>query len=79
MWRPRRKKLAVSDTVLDADAVAAEIAAEKAAHATRETARPKKKPAEPHTGDSPAPVAESDAVQKPTPPAVRADEDGASA
>lgn len=79
VWRPRRKKLAVSDTVLDADVVAAEIAAEKAAHAARETARPKKKPAEPHTSDSPAPAAESDAVQKPTPPAVRADDDGASA
>lgn len=66
VWRPRRKKLAVSDTVLDADAVAAEIAAEKA--------RPKK----PKTEEA-APRVDDGDVIKPTPPAVRADDDGASA
>lgn len=66
IWRPRRKRLAVSDTVLDADAVAAEIAAEKA--------RPKKPKAE-----EAAPRVDDGDVIKPTPPAVRADDDGASA
>jgi small conductance mechanosensitive channel len=80
VWRPRRRKLAVSDTVLDQDAVAAEIAAEKA------QPRPKKpRPAttdavpaaEASTGPAAPPAA--DDVVKPTPPAVRADDDGAPA
>ena len=64
VWRPRRKKLAVSDTVLDADA--AEIAAEKA--------RPKK----PKTEET-SPSADDAGADRPTPPAVRADDDGAPA
>ncbi|WP_239642465.1 mechanosensitive ion channel family protein [Microbacterium sp. B19] len=94
VWRPRRKKLAVSDTVLDADAVAAEIAAEKARPKKPKAAAPSgtdtapKAAAASEDGDAvqkptpparPASSVDGDAVQKPTPPAVRADDDGASA
>ena len=94
VWRPRRKKLAVSDTVLDADAVAAEIAAEKARPKKPKAAAPSgtdtapKAAAASEDGDAvqkptpparPAASVDGDAAQKPTPPAVRADDDGASA
>lgn len=76
VWRPRRKKIAVSDTVLDADAVAAEIAAAKAA--TQPAAKPRPKRAA--APASPPPADEGDETNdKPTPPAVRADDDGAPA
>jgi small conductance mechanosensitive channel len=75
VWRPRRKKLAVSDTVLDADAVATEIAAEKA---RSKKAGSVAKAGAPATSAD-ATSAAGDDVQKPTPPAVRADDDGASA
>lgn len=74
VWRPRRRKLAVSDTVLDADAVAAEIAAEKAQPRPK---KPRPTPTDAASAAPPAPAA--DDVVKPTPPAVRADDDGASA
>ena len=80
VWRPRRKRLAVSDTVLDADAVATEIAAEKARAKKAKPVAKAETPAPP--ADAPpadAPPAADDSVHKPTPPAVRADDDGASA
>ena len=77
VWRPRRKKVAVSPTVLEADAVAAEIAAEKV--------RPKKSTSTPVVSPDVEPAADAqpsfpdDDVTKPTPPAVRADDDGGAA
>lgn len=88
VWRPRRKKLAVSDTVLDADATAAEVAASEVAAsdvaAARKPSPPARTPkptdvtAPPSPAGGPAPRSGDD-IDKPTPPAVRADDDGASA
>ena len=77
VWRPKRRKLAVSDSVLDADAVAAEMAAAKPR--PKKTAAADAAPPAAATPPSATPTADDDAVIKPTPPAVRADDDGASA
>ena len=84
VWRPRRRKLAVSETVLDADAAEVQAAAENTEAPAPKKTKPRHPaaspaPEAPSTTPASPPTAPTDAVDKPTPPAVRADDDGAPA
>lgn len=84
VWRPRRRKLAVSETVLDADAAEVQAAAEHAEPVAPKKTKPRRPaasttPTAPSTAAAQPSTASTDEVAKPTPPAVRVDDDGAPA